>query len=328
MGDVLILAELKGSGLEKPTFELITLAKQLAKELNGKALGIVLGKDPTEPAQELRRFGLDLVFKVQDPALESFIPEIWINALEQVLKELKPQVFLMAHSPMARDLLPRLAVRLNSISTMDCVELKVDPKDNRLLRKKPIYGGNAMAVLKCNTNPEIVSLRKNSYPMAQENGQLSELKDLSLNILKTTLTQVLETKKREVVELDKAEVIISGGRGVAEREDFAQLEQLASLFEKKGIKALVGCSRPIVDKGWMSSDRQVGLTGTMVAPSLYIAIGISGAIQHLVGMVRSKKIIAINTDTGCNMFKVADYGLSEDYKEILPLLIKKLEEML
>jgi electron transfer flavoprotein alpha subunit len=328
MGDVLILAEVKESGLEKSTFELITLAKQLAKELEGKALSIVLGKDPTEAGQELRRFALDSVYKVQDPALEGFVPEVWLNTLEQVIKELRPQVFLMTHSPVARDILPRLGLRLNSTVTMDCVEVKVDPSDKRLLRKKPIYGGNAMAVLKCKGTPEIVSLRKNSYPMAQADGQVSELKELTLKITKDLVTQVLETKKRDIVELDKAEVIISGGRGLAEKEDFSQLEQLAAVLEKKGIKAMVGCSRPIVDKGWMSSDRQVGLTGTMVAPNVYIAIGISGAIQHLVGMVRSKKIIAINTDAGCNMFKVADYGLTEDYKEILPLLIKKLEETL
>ena len=128
------------------------------------------------------------------------------------------------------------------------------------------------------------------------------------------------------MELDKANMVISGGRGIAEKEDFELLTALAKALSKTHGKVLVGCSRPVVDKGWMSSDRQVGLTGSIIAPDTYVAVGISGAIQHLVGMIRSKKIIAINTDPGCNMFKVADYGVVGDYKEILPTLIKKLEE--
>ena len=127
------------------------------------------------------------------------------------------------------------------------------------------------------------------------------------------------------MELDKANVVISGGRGIAEKEDFEVLIALAKALSKTHGKVLIGCSRPVVDKGWMSSDHQVGLTGSMISPDAYVAIGISGAVQHLVGMIRSKKIIAINTDLGCNMFKVADFGVVGDYKEILPALIKKLE---
>jgi len=136
----------------------------------------------------------------------------------------------------------------------------------------------------------------------------------------------LKTVPEEVVELDKANMVISGGRGITDKEDFELLEALARALSKSHGKVLIGCSRPVVDKCWLSSDRQVGLTGSIIAPDTYLAVGISGAIQHLVGMIRSKKIIAINTDPGCNMFKVADYGVVEDYKELLPALVKRLEE--
>jgi electron transfer flavoprotein alpha subunit len=136
----------------------------------------------------------------------------------------------------------------------------------------------------------------------------------------------LKIVREEVVELDKAHIVIAGGRGIAEKEDFEMLRALAKAMIKSHPNVMIGCSRPVVDRCWMSSDHQVGLTGSMIAPDTYVAVGISGAIQHLVGMIRSRKIIAINTDPGCNMFKVSNYGVVADYKEIIPILVKKLEE--
>ena len=137
----------------------------------------------------------------------------------------------------------------------------------------------------------------------------------------------LEIVKEDVVSLDKANVVVAGGAGLGEQEGFEMLEELREALSKTFGNVMIGCSRVAVDKGWISSDHQVGLTGTMIAPDIYVAVGISGAIQHLVGMVHSKKIIAINTDTACNMFKVADYGVVEDYEEVIPALIEKLEEL-
>ena len=137
----------------------------------------------------------------------------------------------------------------------------------------------------------------------------------------------IEVVKEEVVALDKADVVVSGGAGLGEEEGFEMLEDLSKALSKSFGNVMIGCSRVAVDKGWISSDHQVGLTGTMISPEIYVSVGISGAIQHLVGMIQSKKIIAINTDSACNMFKVSDYGVVEDYEKVIPALIKRLEEL-
>jgi len=137
----------------------------------------------------------------------------------------------------------------------------------------------------------------------------------------------IEVVKEDVVALDKADVVIAGGAGIGEEDGFEILDELAKALSKSFGNVMIGCSRVAVDKGWISSDHQVGLTGTIISPDIYVAVGISGAIQHLVGMVHSKKIIAINTDPGCNIFKVADYGVVEDYEKVIPALVKRLEEL-
>ena len=222
---------------------------------------------------------------------------------------------------------PRLAFRLQTELTTDCLGLGIDPQDGLLVRTKPIYGGNAIATVKCDGQPQMVTVRKNVYePLEPGTGQ-SEVVSMVPPLEESHIrVKSLKTVAEEVVELDKANMVISGGRGITDKEDFELLEALAQALGESHGKVLIGCSRPVVDKCWLSSDRQVGLTGSIIAPDTYLAVGISGAIQHLVGMIRSKKIIAINTDPGCNMFKVADYGVVEDYKELLPALVKKLEE--
>ena len=173
----------------------------------------------------------------------------------------------------------------------------------------------------------MATVRKNVFEPMEEAQSRSAIVDMVPEIEESAVrVKSIKTVELEVVELDKANVVISGGRGIEAKEDFEMLEALAAAMSKSHGNVMIGCSRPVVDKCWMSSDRQVGLTGTIIAPDTYIAVGISGAIQHLVGMIRSKKIVAINTDPGCNMFKVADYGVVADYREILPALVKKLEE--
>jgi len=173
----------------------------------------------------------------------------------------------------------------------------------------------------------MVTVRKNAFEPMEKVTTQSDLIDM-VPALDESIIKVksLKTVKEAVVELDKANMVIAGGRGIVAKEDFEMLAALAQAMSKSQGKVMIGCSRPVVDKGWMSSDRQIGLTGSIIAPDTYIAIGISGAIQHLVGMIRSKKIIVINTDPGCNMFKVGDVGVVEDYKALIPALVKKLEE--
>jgi electron transfer flavoprotein alpha subunit len=270
---------------------------------------------------------LNKVYRLEHPLLKDFLPDAWVAGLEWLCKQIAPKIFLISHAFVGREVAPRLAYRLNTELTTDCTALKIDPADKGLIRTKPIYGGNAVAIVKTEGSPQVVTVRKGIFEPAEPAAAKSEVLSMAPPLVDSVIkVKSVKTVEQEVVELDKANVVISGGRGIAEKEDFDVLIALAKALSKTHGKVLIGCSRPVVDKGWMSSDHQVGLTGSMISPDAYVAIGISGAVQHLVGMIRSKKIVAINTDLGCNMFKVADFGVVGDYKEILPALIKKLEE--
>lgn len=287
----------------------------------------MVGHETSPLAQSVASFGLKRIYRLEHPLLNGFTPDAWVGALEWLCKQITPRIFLISHSFVGKEVAPRLACRLNRELTTDCIGMRIDPEDGLLIRTKPIYGGNAIAVLKSEGIPQIVTVRKNTFePMEQVTTQ-SEIVDMVPGLDESIIrVKSLKTVQEEVVELDKANVVISGGRGIAEKGDFEMLTALARAMSKHG-NVMIGCSRPVVDKCWMSSDHQVGLTGSMIAPDTYIAVGISGAIQHLVGMIRSKRIIAINTDPSCNMFKVSDYGIVADYKEIIPALVKKLEEL-
>jgi electron transfer flavoprotein alpha subunit len=326
MSDVLILVETKQGALDKKTLELIRGGGGLAKELGTGASAVVVGHETSQLAESVASYGLDKVYRLEHPLLKDFKPDAWVGALEWLCKQIAPKVFLISHAFVGREVAPRLAYRLNTELTTDCIGLKIDPADNSLIRTKPIYGGNAVAVVKTEGSPQVVTVRKGAFEPVEETATKSEMVPMTPPLDETLIrVKSLKTVEQEVVELDKANIVISGGRGIAEKEDFEVLIAFAKALSKTHGKVMVGCSRPVVDKGWMSSDHQVGLTGSMISPEAYVAVGISGAVQHLVGMIRSKKIIAINTDLGCNMFKVADFGVVGDYKEILPALIKKLE---
>ena len=327
MSDVLILVESKGGAVEKMTLELIRGAGGLARELGTGVSAVVVGGDSASLAESIAAYGLNKVYRLEHPLLKGFQPDAWVAGLEWLCKQVAPKLFLISHAFIGREVAPRLAYRLNTELTTDCTGLKIDPADKGLIRTKPIYGGNAVAIVKTEGSPQIVTVRKGLFEPAEPGAAKSEVVSMAPPLADSVIkVRSVKTVEQEVVELDKANVVISGGRGIAEKEDFEVLLALAKALSKTHGKVLIGCSRPVVDKGWMSSDHQVGLTGSMISPDAYVAIGISGAVQHLVGMIRSKKIIAINTDLGCNMFKVADFGVVGDYKEILPALIKKLEE--
>lgn len=261
--------------------------------------------------------------------LKGFNADLWLAALEQACKEIKPGMLLMSHSFIGMELAPRLACRLDSRLTTDCIELAVDPADGCLLATKPVSGGNAISVFKCSGQTQMVTVRGNVFPPAESGSAGGAVAPISITIDESmSRTQSLEIVAEDTVALDKANIVIAGGAGLGDEDGFELLEELAEALGQSFGSVMIGCSRMAVDKGWISSDHQIGLTGTIIAPDVYVAVGISGAIHHLVGMVHSKKIIAINTDPSCNIFKVADYGIVEDYEQVLPTLIKRLEEVL
>lgn len=327
MSDVLLLVEAKDGLVDKKTLELMRGASDLAKTSGHEASAVVAGHGTAALAEAASSYGLKKIYRLEHPLLEGFKPDAWVSALEWLCKQVQPAMFLISHSFIGKEVAPRLATRLNVDLTTDCVSLRVDPSDGLLLRSKPIYGGNAIAVVKGEGIPQMVTLRKNAFepvePVTTRSEMVEMVPALDASVLRVNS---LKTVPEEVVELDKASIVISGGRGIAEKEDLEMLKALAKAMGKTHGNVMIGCSRPVVDKCWVSSDHQVGLTGSMIAPDAYVAVGISGAIQHLVGMIRSKKIITINTDPGCNMFKVSDYGVVADYRDILPALVKKLEE--
>ena len=327
MSEILLLVEAKDGILDKKTLELMRGAKGLGSQLGVEANAVVVGSQTAQLAESAASFGLDKVYRLEHPLLEGFNADAWVGGLEWLCGQVKPGIFLMSHSFVGKEVGPRLACRLNTGLTTDCLNLRVDPEDGLLVRTKPIYGGNAIATVKCEGVPQMVTVRKNAFEPIDEAQTRSAIVDMAPGIAESSIrVKTIQTVEQEVVELDKANVVISGGRGIEAKEDFEMLEALAAALSGSYGNVMVGCSRPVVDKCWMSSDRQVGLTGTIISPDAYIAVGISGAIQHLVGMIRSKKIVAINTDPGCNMFKVADYGVVGDYRDIVPALVKKLEE--
>ncbi|MFH1081932.1 MAG: electron transfer flavoprotein subunit alpha/FixB family protein [Pseudomonadota bacterium] len=328
MNDVLILGEVKEGSLDLKTLELLGAGKRLGGDL-GVGLSVVLMGDAISGATEQAvSYGPDKVYKLEHPLLGGFKADLWVESLEQLCGQINPKIFLMSHSFIGMELGPRLACRLNTRLTTDCIDLSIDPEDGLLLRTKPVSGGNAISVFKCPGAPQLATVRGKVFPPAEPVDGKGEIVGIVPEIDESMMkVESIEIVKEEVVALDKADVVVSGGAGLGEADGFDMLENLSKALSKSFGSVMIGCSRVAVDKGWISSDHQVGLTGTIISPDIYVAVGISGAIQHLVGMVHSKKIIAINKDPGCNMFKVADYGVVEDYEEIIPALVKKLEEL-
>ncbi|HEJ84233.1 MAG TPA: electron transfer flavoprotein subunit alpha/FixB family protein, partial [Desulfobacteraceae bacterium] len=287
-----------------------------------------MGETVSEAADKAAAYGPHKVYRVEHPLLKGFQADLWLDALEQACTQIHPSVLLMSHAFVGMDLGPRLACRLNSRLTTDCIDLSIDPEDGLLLRTKPVSGGNAISVFKCPGQPQLATVRGKVFAPAEPGRNTGEMVDIQVEIDPSMIrVESIEIVKEETVSLDKANVVVAGGAGLGEADGFELLEDLAAALRKSFSNVMIGCSRVAVDKGWISSDHQVGLTGTMISPDIYVAVGISGAIQHLVGMVHSKKIIAINTDPACNIFKVADYGIVEDYEDIVPALVEKLEEL-
>ncbi|MGD9033137.1 MAG: electron transfer flavoprotein subunit alpha/FixB family protein [Desulfobacteraceae bacterium] len=328
MSDVLILGEVKEGSLDLNTLELLGVGKKLASDL-GVGLSIALIGDAASAAAEpAASYGPDKVYRLEHPLLTGFNSDLWLASLEQACEEINPRVFLMSHGPMGMELGPRLAFRLNTRLTTDCIDLSIDPEDGLLLRTKPVSGGNAISKFKCAGEPQLATVRGKVFEPAEAVDGKGEIVDMVPEIDESmSKVESIEVVKEEVVALDKANVVVAGGAGLDDEDGFEILQDLAKALSKSFGSVMIGCSRVAVDKGWISSDHQVGLTGSMISPDIYIAVGISGAIQHLVGMIQSKKIIAINTDPGCNMFKVADYGIVEDYEKVIPALVKRLEEL-
>jgi electron transfer flavoprotein alpha subunit len=314
MPGILTFAEQRDGKLRRPSLEAVSEARRLSASLGGPVTAVLVGSGVEGLAAELAAHGADAVHVFDQPELALYATEPFSRALADAVKEAQPAAVLVPFTAMGRDLAPRVAARLDASLVSDCVALAV--KDGKLEARRPMYAGKAYATVRWTGGLQMASLRPNVFALgAREEGRQAQVKKGTADAAARARVTRVEATAAGKVELTEAQVIVSGGRGLKGPENFHLVESLAAAFG-----AAVGASRAVVDAGWVDHQYQVGQTGKTVSPTLYIACGISGAIQHLAGMSSSKVIVAINKDADAPIFKVANYGLVGDVFEILPRL--------
>lgn len=309
-------------------FELIGVGRQLADDRGSELSVIVLGNDLSEAANELSQYPLDNIYLYESPELAHYDGERYSRVLADVIRELKPEIMLAGATTTGRSFLSQVAIRLYTGLTADCTGLAIGKDDGLLYQTRPAYGGNVMATILCPyTRPQMATVRHKVFPISpkRNNGKKPRVVNLTPKPqLFSSRSEILDFIEQceSTVNLVEADVIVSGGRGIQDPANFALIEELA-----RALGGAVGASRAAVDAGWIPYCHQVGQTGKTVCPKLYIACGISGAVQHLAGMSSSETIIAINKDPDAPIFDVADVGFVGDCLEIIPLLTKKINAM-
>ena len=323
---VMVFGELAGTGLASITKELLNGGRKLADKLGEELHAVFLGDGIAGRAAEACAVGADRAYAVEDPKLGKYTGDLFAAAIVQVIEKLGPRIVLFGNSDVGADLGPRAAFKLKRVIATDCVSLEIEPKTKTLLQTKPVYGGLAMTVLASDGFPQMATVRPKSITPADrsQSGTTPAMRiDVDLSAAPDRIrvvNRVVEEAKG--VKLEDAEIIVSGGRGMGGPEGFKELEDVA-----KFLNGAVGGSRVAVDNGWIPTSHQVGLTGTIVAPRVYVAVGISGASQHMTGCARSQRIIAINKDPAAPIFKQAHFGVVGDWKVVLPALTEKLKEL-
>lgn len=322
---VWVFAEQRGGKTASVAYELLGAGRRLADERRAELSAVLMGA-PESEAQELIRWGADRVFLSNNPIYEKFNDEPYAELLSLLIKEHRPEMVLAGATPIGRSFIPRVAAKLRTGLTADCTSLEIDKNSGNLLQIRPAFGGNIMATILCPGNrPQMATVRPRVMKRGAYNeGRTGEIIHVDAEGL-SSRTKVLDTIKEVsnlTVNLQEAEIIVSGGRGLGDRKGFKLLEELAEV-----LGGTIGASRAAVDEGWIPYSHQVGQTGKTVCPKIYIACGISGAVQHLVGMQSSDIIFAINKNPDAPIFNVATYGIVGDVYEVVPMLIKKLKEI-
>jgi electron transfer flavoprotein alpha subunit len=319
-GKVLVLAESSGPAFRQSTLEAVTAGRGLADSLNGKEYALAIGNNLRDRVGELGKYGADSVMLADDPSLVLFHPDYYRQIALEAIKRVNPSIILVAATSTGKDLAPRLAIHLQTAVASECTQLELE--GGKLVATRPAYAGKVLVRAKINTSPSIASLRPNVFtakelvPAKKPTIEQIEFKRPDTRmIVKEFVTQGVKK-----LDLTEASVIISGGRGMGGPQNYGILEELANVMG-----GVVGASRASVDAGWRPHSDQVGQTGRTVSPTLYIACGISGAIQHRVGMINSKVIVAINKDPEAPIFGFADYGIVGDVFEVVPALTREMK---
>ena len=316
---ILVISEQRGGAFRKVTYEVISEGRRLADNLNTDVTAVVLGARIESIAQELGKYGADTVLVADNPALSDYTTDAYTNVLADIIKSRELEVIILGASFQGKDLALRLAARLDAALAMECIAIRQE--DGTLIITRPMFGGKVLADVELMGYPKMVAVRPNVMSIAEtiKAGSIENI-DMQIGEVKTA---VLETKIEagDKIELTKADVIVSGGRGTG--GDFAVIEELAGL-----LKAAVGASRTVVDEGWRPHGDQVGQTGKIVSPNLYVACGISGAIQHIAGMSTSKYIVAVNKDPEAPIFSKADFGVVGDLFQVVPAIAQEMKKVL
>ena len=334
---VFVFAQQVDNVISNIAYELIGKGKELAKDLGVEVTAVLVGSDVKGLADQLAEYGADKVIVVDDPELKEYRTEPYTHAIASVIKEFKPEIFLIGATAIGRDLGPRVCARIHTGLTADCTKLDIgdfpmnpvpgrETKHNQLLMTRPAFGGNTIATIACpDFRPQMATVRPGVMQKApKEAGKKAVVTEFNPGFTKNNkYVDILEVVKAvsNTVDIMDAKILVSGGRGVGSPENFKILDDLA-----EAIGGTVSCSRAVVDAGWKPKDLQVGQTGKTVRPNVYFAIGISGAIQQLAGREESDIIVAINKDESAPIFDVADYGVVGDLNKIVPMLTEKIKE--
>ena len=317
MANVLVFCEVKDGKLKKVSREALTIGRKLAEQAGGNLVAFAGGADAASIADEAGRFGAK---KLYTASIDAYTTEPYTAALQKAVEEVKPSVLLLGGTANGRDVAPRLAARLNAGVASDVDRLEW--KDGKLRARRPVYSGKAFATVDVTGTPAIATTRPNAFP-AEEAAGGGAAEVASVSAESASNVKLVETKTPEAGEMSiaEADIIVSGGRGLKEAANFSLIRDLAH-----AIGGAVGASRATVDAGWIDHQHQVGQTGRVVSPNLYIAAGVSGAIQHLAGMSSSKHIVAINKDPEAPIFRIADLGIVGDLFQIVPALTEEVKK--
>ena len=315
MTSILVIGETDDTGLTAPTLEMLGAASRLSGDLGGGVALALIGSDLNDAAAAAGPAGADTVYTADADSLASYQTDSFLPVAQAIVEQDSPSVVLMSQSSMGRDLAPRLATRLGTAAIMDSLALEVD--GGRVMATRSCYGGNARQVVTVQTDPQVITVRpKSQDPLQADDSRSAAIiaVDVAEPILRARTTGK-EQAESEGIRLEDAEIVVSGGRGLGGPEAFSDLERLAGV-----LTAAVGSSRAACDLGWYPPSQQVGLTGTVVSPTLYVAIAISGASQHMAGCGGSKNIVSINKDPDAPIFNFSRFGIVDDYKKVLPAL--------
>jgi electron transfer flavoprotein alpha subunit len=324
---VAVFVEVLEGRVAAVSWELVGKARDLAGKLGTRVIGLVLGRGVEDVVQEARAYGCDDIHVLDDPLLGAYLSGTYGKALTDLCRSVKPEILLIGATSIGRDLAGIVATNIETGLTADCTDLDIDQEKNLLLMTRPTFGGNIMATIFCERHrPQMSTVRPKVFRLNQKDeGRKAEIYrhafEHPVGELPEIVDFIKDTAHAGAVDIARFPALVVAGRGACDPDSMAMLQDLADL-----VGGVVACSRPVVESGLMPYERQVGQTGKTVAPKLYFAIGVSGAVQHLVGMEGSEKIVAINSDPGAPIFSISTVGIVGDYKKVVPVLIEELQK--